>query len=1014
MVLAARGHNDRRTRRLRTGLLAVYLASGACSLAFQIVWARLVQQAVGSTVYAVSLVTAVFMGGLAVGSRWGGRIADRVASPLRAYALVEAATATIAALSFLLLPAAGNVYACVVAGAERTGTFVHALAMVVLPLILIGPATTAMGMSLPLLTRGLTRRAGNLGRDAGLVYVVNTGGAVLGAMVAGFVLVGAMGLTITWQLAVAVNAILAVVALFISRPRVPEAHGTADAAPTGHEDQPRGRGGEPDGLVPPAIDRRLLLAFFAASGTLSLGYELLWTRSLVTILGNSTYAFTSMLVVTLVGLVAGGAIMTARVDRVRRPLLVLGILEAGIGVTALVALPALVATLYTDGVQAFFFAERGGWLGSLALRAAAASSALLVPSLLNGATLPLMIRTYARSMARRGEDVGTAYAADAAGNVAGVVLSAFVLVPLAGVTRGLLVLGSLNVVLGLAYLLRRRVRWSAAAAAVALLAVAIVVPIGFQFPSDTYRPGDEVLFYEEGREATTRVYRKQDTGAYHMSVDGVFIGGSGDAARKELVLAHLHGAFLETPRTALTVGLGSGVLAAELAGYDSLDSIDVVEIAPSVARGALTVPEWERTRDDERVNLVVDDVMNHLAASDVRYDLIVSDGKSRPTARGNGLFFSSDYYAALGRKLRSGGVVLQWLSLHLAADDLRTVVRTFVASFEHVALFWLPDTDAFLIGSHEPIAQPRSTAPRPLRVLDRYGVDDAAAAEHLIVARNAALRGLAGTGPVSTLDRPVIEFYDPRAYARTPSSLVAANLETLAAASARTATTALLELLAQAYAGETPAAELDRRAAGLSSGPAPVAAAISRYFTVRAAGRLRAGDGEAALDYARRAVTAAKRTPGTPADASYYEGVALLQLGRPQEALTALARAVEALPGVPVHRVMLARTLVALGRTEEAIEHYRTVLEQMPSNVSALQSIGVFEASRGNDGRAVELLARAYELAPGHPGVIDSYAWALYRGGDTREARRIVRRGGDYADGRADFAERRTIILEGE
>ncbi|HKJ85211.1 MAG TPA: fused MFS/spermidine synthase, partial [Spirochaetia bacterium] len=772
-------------------------------------------------------------------------------------------------------------------------------------------------------------------------------------------------------------------------------------------------------LSSPPMSRKLMLTLFVISGFLSFGYELFWTRSLITILGNSTYAISSMLMVTLLGLVVGGGIMTRIVDRIRRPLMVLGAMEAGIGVTSLVALPILIGSLYTEGVQAFFFAERGGWAGSIILRFGAASTALLVPSILNGAALPLMLRTVTRTMASRGRDIGLAYAADAGGNVLGVLVPAFVVLPILGVSRGLLVLGLANLALGFVYLVPRQGRWLAFPVAATLLTLAAVVPINFQFPSDTHVGSDPILFYEEGVEATTRVYRKQDTGDYHMSVDGVFIGGSGDAARKEIVLAHLPTSICPGARSVLTVGLGSGVLAAELASYEHLRKISVVEIAPSVARGAEAVPDWAAVYpEDPRVDLRIDDVMNYLLASDERYDIVISDGKSRPTARGNGLFFSADYYEALRSSLAEEGVVFQWLSLHLAGEDFRTILRTFSASFKHVALWWLPDTDAFLIGSDAPFSIPASGhAFPPGRLLD-YGITSSAATADLVVTTGDDLRGLAGPGNVSTLDRPVIEFFSIRDYASPASSMIAANLELLAYATAENEELEdLLTLLADAYSGNANRADTDDRALALRASSPPIAAAISRYFVARASGRLRSDDPAAALEYAQRSLEALPDSlvqAGLGADAFYYRGLALVALGDQQGAVEALVAAVEARPHRPAFRVALARSLVAAGDTTGAIKQYEAILSIMPENVPALQSVGVATAARGRPADALRLLEKAHTLEPETPAVIDSYAWVLHLNGRTEAARRVVQRGGAYASGRPDFENRRRIILEGE
>ena len=143
------------------------------------------------------------------------------------------------------------------------------------------------------------------------------------------------------------NLVVAGAAMFLSRER---------SGPVAADPLPNPSDREIDLSLRAGMQYRTLILFLGISGFLSFGCEPLWTRSLITILGNSSYAFTTMLVMTLVGLTRGGAIASRLSDRIRKPLRLLGFLEAAIGCSAVIALPVLTATLYREGVQAFFFA----------------------------------------------------------------------------------------------------------------------------------------------------------------------------------------------------------------------------------------------------------------------------------------------------------------------------------------------------------------------------------------------------------------------------------------------------------------------------------------------------------------------------------------------------------------------------------------------------------------------------------------------------------------------------------
>ncbi len=66
-------------------MLFLFFCSGATALVYEVVWSKFLSQMCGSTIYAQTVVLAVFMGGLALGNKILGRWADKLAQPLRIY-----------------------------------------------------------------------------------------------------------------------------------------------------------------------------------------------------------------------------------------------------------------------------------------------------------------------------------------------------------------------------------------------------------------------------------------------------------------------------------------------------------------------------------------------------------------------------------------------------------------------------------------------------------------------------------------------------------------------------------------------------------------------------------------------------------------------------------------------------------------------------------------------------------------------------------------------------------------
>src|SRR5262245_19446495 len=174
-------------------LLVLFFLSGISGLLYEVAWTRMLHLLFGDTVLAVSTVLASFMAGLALGSYWVGRYVDRRPRVLGLYAGLEAGIA----LSALLVPVALSSLTPLYV---RLHQYFHAsfwllsLVRFVLAFGLLCLPTALMGATLPAMSRYIVRNNATLGWKVGVLYALNTGGAVLGAFAAGFLLLGRVGL----------------------------------------------------------------------------------------------------------------------------------------------------------------------------------------------------------------------------------------------------------------------------------------------------------------------------------------------------------------------------------------------------------------------------------------------------------------------------------------------------------------------------------------------------------------------------------------------------------------------------------------------------------------------------------------------------------------------------------------------------------------------------------------------------------------------------------------------------
>ncbi len=190
---------------------------------------------------------------------------------------------------------------------------------------------------------------------------------------------------------------------------------------------------------------RARLWLFFSSGATSLVYQTVWARELHLVVGTSSFAISTVLAAFMGGLGIGGALAARGADRVDRPLRAYGLLEAGIGVYALI-LPLLIAWIATPAYLAIARVIEPGPLVFGGLQAALVGCVLLPPTAAMGATLPLLARLFVQRKGDAGDRIGLLYGANTAGAVVGTAVAGLVLLPGIGLrwTTWLTALGNLS------------------------------------------------------------------------------------------------------------------------------------------------------------------------------------------------------------------------------------------------------------------------------------------------------------------------------------------------------------------------------------------------------------------------------------------------------------------------------------------------------------------------------------------------------------------------------------------
>ena len=755
----------------RRVVLAVCFLSGVSGLLYEVVWARMLHLLFGDTVLAVSTVLASFMAGLAMGSFWIGRYIDRRRRVLAVYAGLEAGIGLSALLFPVVLQALTPLYVWLHQSLSAS-FWLFSLVRFLLAFCLLCVPTTLMGATLPVLSRYLVQSSATLGWNVGALYALNTGGAVLGCFMAGYVLIGSAGLSRTVWIGAALNFAIALV-VWVGQ-RWIEAPGAREVPSSSPRD------------TAPAValydDRtvRRVLWSFALAGCAALSYEVIWTRALTFFVGNSTYAFSAMLTTFLCGLALGSALVARISDRSANVLALLGALQVGIGVYGILTIAILGRLFYgLDGWWEGF--SNAYWGAPLGLTFLKTFVVILPPTLCMGAAFPLVSKIVAQGPDVVGRGVGSAYACNTLGAIVGAWVSGFVAIPLLGIHHSLaltalLSLGTGGVLLASSSTSRLRQGVLYAGALSCFIAVMVTTPT-FRFADIAGEPEKTVLHYDEDVAGVVKVA----TDIYDrklLSINGWSVAGTGspnpdvalvnDYPEIQKMLAHLPMLLHPAPRRVLVIGFGAGGTAWSLSRYAALRRLDIVEFVPGVIRAARFFPEVNHdVLTDPRVRVIIDDGRNYLLVTPETYDVLSVDTLD-PKHAGNGNLYTREFYELSRRVLKPGGVFVQWLPYHQVDNaSLKMIARTFQDVYPH-ATMWLNRFKGYtlLLGTLEPLQidvarlDAHFRTPAVQRDLAEVHVGTPWQFLESFAMRSDTVRRYAvGSARLNTYDHPYVEFY---------------------------------------------------------------------------------------------------------------------------------------------------------------------------------------------------------------------------------------------------------------
>jgi spermidine synthase len=692
-------------------IILIYFFSGLCSLIYEVAWVRLLKLSLGNTVYASSIGVSVFMGGLALGSLIMSKYADQVKRRLRLYALLEI-FATLAAISFpLLLKLMDGTYRHFYIRFNPSSQELLFIQIIVSALLLLIPAMI-MGSTLPLIGRYVTASGDRIGRLVGKLYAINTLGASIGCFLAGFVLIKSVGVMGTIYIAACINFLISIGCWLLSR-----SYDFSYEKQEEINELPQNISIENKSSTSFSL---LLIAAIFCSGLISIGYELIWMRSIVFLLGGPTYVFSAVLMIYLIGNVIGAWIGSKLSRNLKNPVSIFGISLSLLGTLGIFYInwfdiwqSKILSHIITatrniweiSGIRAMFFPI----INSFFL--------FIIPAITMGIGFPLALQAWNNYQNKVGRTTGIVYGINTIGAVLGGLLVGFLFIPLLGVQHSIMTLGLIGIWFGcfilFIFLTNIKTIWRFS---FLILAICLTVA-SFLIPPDLFvrqfvtiaKQKTNLMVVKEGINTTVSVHQGE-TGELILATSGIKIAGDQPGFRiTQKILGHL-GVFLNNnTKQALSVGFGTGESSSCISKHN-LKTIEVVEIAPEIVETSIKYFKHINLGEhlSENVHIIYMDAKNYLHLTDKKYDLIITDAINPKQIAENASLYTKEYFQSALERLNQGGILGCWLPVQeIPVSCINSILGTFKEVFPFVTI-WMPLTVAggyhflYLAGSKDP------------------------------------------------------------------------------------------------------------------------------------------------------------------------------------------------------------------------------------------------------------------------------------------------------------------------
>ena len=662
-------------------LLLLFIGSGCAALIYEVVWFQLLQLSIGSSAVSLGVLLGIYMGGMCLGSLLLPRYLNRSWHPLKVYAALEAGIGVFGVIVLFAVPIVGQIYTQI-AGTGQANLFLRAI----VASICLLPPTLLMGATLPAIARWVETTPRGVSW-LGYFYGGNLAGAVAGSLLAGFYLLRVYDMPTATAVAVVLNLVVAGLAMLVAA-RTPHTVITAEAS-------------APLPTPISAEGARLVYIAIALSGLTALGSEVVWTRVLSLLFGATTYTFSLILAVFLVGLGIGSSLGAALARGVSNAKTALGWVQLGLCL-------CLAWAAYSTADSLPFWPINPSISTSpsftFQLDLMRAIWVMLPGAMLWGASFPLALAGVATPGQDSARLVGGVYAANTVGAIVGALITSLGMVGTVGsqITQQALI--GVAAMSGLLMLMPAtgEKRSPLTSTPVVVIGIALIagllartVPplpgilVAYGRYAATWVGQNEIVYVGEGVTASVAVSRTPSGVLNYHNAGKVQASSEPQDMRLQRMLGHITTLVPKTPTKVLVIGCGAGVTAGAVSIDPMVKDQTIAEIEPLVPRVVSThfAEHNFNVVANPKVKVHLDDARHYLLTTNEKFDAITSDPLD-PWVKGAATLYTREFFQVVKSHLNPGGVVTLFVQLYESTDSaVKSEIATFLEAFPNGAVF---------------------------------------------------------------------------------------------------------------------------------------------------------------------------------------------------------------------------------------------------------------------------------------------------------------------------------------